>query len=355
MSLNAVLLAISGASVYGLLLWRSTRLPASEQAILHNEVLVARGSIKPDDVNTEIETQTRRILQDRLKQSPVAGPERREVERQIKEQVKAAYQIVLPDYVKVWQVHLGKHRSALKDQPLRLRVKFNAADKSPSGTFVGLWQVGFPGKTEYKSYEPMSQAPDTFHEFDIPPNLFDQDGLLTIAFRNANPTSLLFPLDDGIEVLYREGGFGLNFARGLGIIFCWMALLASIGLTSASFLSFPVATFFSLGLLTMSLASGTLANVVTEGTIMGFNSETGEAGHSAVDFVVVPVFRSALAIITMAKNFSPVDALSSGRSITWGELGRAIAQIILLLGGIIGLLGIWIFHRRELATAQGTT
>jgi hypothetical protein len=32
----------------------------------------------------------------------------------------------------------------------------------------------------------------------------------------------------------------------------------------------------------------------------------------------------------------------------------AFAENVLLLGGILGLIGIWIFHRRELATAQGT-
>ena len=70
---------------------------------------------------------------------------------------------------------------------------------------------------------------------------------------NPNDTALLFPLEDGMEVLYPEGGFALNFARGLGIIFCWMALLAALGLTAASFLSFPVAAFFSLAILTMVL------------------------------------------------------------------------------------------------------
>src|SRR4029077_7530052 len=122
---------------------------------------------------------------------------------------------------------------------------------------------------------PLSLAPDTFHEFEVPP-YFEQKGVLTIAFRNITGTALLFPLEDGLEVLYREGGFGLNFVRGLAIILCWMALLAAIGLASASFLSFPVAAFFSLGLLTMALSSSTLATVVSEGTLMGSNSETGE-------------------------------------------------------------------------------
>ena len=173
-----------------------------------------------------------------------------------------------------------------------------------------------------------------------------------MTFANANNTALLFPLEDGLEVLYPQGGFGLNFMRGVGIIFCWMALLATLGLASASFLSFPVAAFLSLGVLTLALSSGTISNAVTEGTLMGYNSETGRSGHSAVDIVAIPIFRGVLEMINLAKNFSPIDALSTGRSVSWEDLARAFGQIVLLLGGCIGLFGIIVFSRRELATAQ---
>jgi hypothetical protein len=138
------------------------------------------------------------------------------------------------------------------------------------------------------------------------------------------------------------------------IIFCWMGLLAAVGLAAASFLSFPVAAFFALGLLAVSFASGTLANAVSEGSIGGYNAEKGIHGNTPVDFIVIPTFRAVLTVINLAKDFSPVDSLSTGRSITWSQLGRAFAQIILLLGGIVALGGMAIFSRRELATAQGT-
>src|SRR6516164_4011325 len=82
-SLNAALLALSGACVYGLLQWRATRLPANEQEVLRNEVLIARGSMKPPDVQEEIRSNATQILQERLKQSPVAKADLGEVERQI--------------------------------------------------------------------------------------------------------------------------------------------------------------------------------------------------------------------------------------------------------------------------------
>ncbi|MEI7936051.1 MAG: ABC transporter permease subunit [Verrucomicrobiota bacterium] len=351
MSLNAVLLTLSGASVYGLLQWRATRLPADQQKILRDEVLVARGSAKPAALDKEIQAETDRLLRERLQKNPGLKADIAEVRRQILEQIKAEYQIVPPGYVHEWEIDLGSRSGVTNGQPVYLRIKFNAADRSTSGTFEGRWRVGVPRKTPLWHSEVMSLAPDTFHEFQAPA-YFDDKGVLTVTFANANNTALLFPLEDGLEVLYPQGGFGLNFMRGVGIIFCWMALLAALGLASASFLSFPVAAFLSLGVLTLALSSGTISNAVTEGTLMGYNSETGRSGHSAVDVVAIPIFRGVLEMINLAKNFSPIDALSTGRSVSWEDLARAFGQIVLLLGGCIGLFGIIVFSRRELATAQ---
>ena len=69
--------------------------------------------------------------------------------------------------------------------------------------------------------------------------------------------------------------------------------------------------------------------------------------------ILVPIFKGILSVVNLVQNYSPVDALSTGRSITWGQLGTAFAQIVLLLGGILAAAGMALFTRRELATAQG--
>jgi hypothetical protein len=263
--------------------------------------------------------------------------------------------VVLPSYIRTWKIDLGFAKRQLAGKPLQLRVKFNSAQKSASGTFDAFWRVGDPPKTKYwQNDEPMSLAPDTFYEFPIPADLFDDNGVLTISFLNRNNTALVFAPEEGMEVLYPEGGFALNFARGLGIIFCWMALLAALGLAAASVLSFPVATFFALAMLLVVFSSGTLAETVESGSVATGNAEKGIAGHSIADGVLIPAFKGVLTVVNLAKNFSPIDALSTGRSITWSELGLAFAQIVLLLGGLFALAGIALFSRRELATAQGT-
>ncbi len=354
-SLNAALLALSGACVFATLQWRAARLPPDVQKTLREQILVARGSAKEASRNAAIEAETDRELQDRLKASPVDPEYVPEIRGQIREMVRAYWQLVPPNYQRTWKIDLGFARHYLAGKPLQLRVKFNSAQKSGSGTFDALWRVGDPPHTKaWQTEEPMSLAPDTFHEFSIPADLFDDNGVLTISFYNPNQTALLFPLDEGMEVLYPAGGFAPNFARGLGIIFCWMALLAAVGLAAASLLSFPVATFFTLALLIVVFSSGTLAESVDTGSVAAGNAETGQAGHSLADGVLIPAFKGVLAVVNLAKNFSPIDSLSTGRSITWGELGLAFAQIVLLLGGAFAAAGIILFSRRELATAQGT-
>ena len=354
-TLNAALLAISGACVFCLLQWRAAHLPEAEQKVLREQVLVARGSARPPGHAAEIDAETRRTLQDRLKANPeLAGSaDLPEVEKQIREQVKAYYQLVPPRTYRVWEVDLSPQKESLRDRPLQLRIRFNSAGGGGAGTFTGSWLVGNSQKMEPWQSEAMSLSPDTFHEFQVPANLLDDKGVLTIVFLNGNTTSLLFPVEDGMEVLYPEGGFAMNFARGLGIIFCWMALLAAVGLMAASFLSFPVAAFFSMAVLAVVLSSGMLAETVENGTVAAGNEEKGIAGHSATDVVLIPLFKGILNVVNLAKDFSPVDSLSSGRVIGWGELGAAFGQIVLLLGGIAGVIGIVLFNRRELATAQG--
>jgi hypothetical protein len=355
LSLNAALLAIAGACIYGQLLFQARKLDHKQQEVLRNEVLVARGVVREKSIEEDIDKEAKRILQERLAKNPVSKADLGEVVKQIREGLKAEVQGVPPGYQRSWKIELGVARHWLRGQPLFLRVKFNAAEKSPTGTFATMWQVGEPEKTQvWQTPSPLRLAPDTFHEIQVPADLFDANGVLTISMVNANPATLIFPLEDGMEVLYREGGFGLNFIRGLAIIFCWMALLATLGLTAASFLSFPVAAFVSLAALMMTLSTGTLASVVETGTVMGKDEESGIVGSSAIDVVAVPLFGGMLKLINLAKDFSPVDALSTGRSIPWPMLGQAFTQIVLVLGGVLAVLGIWTFSRRELATAQGT-
>lgn len=355
MGLNAALLVLSGSAVYTLLMIRSHRLPAQQQTKLQKEIFVARGSFKPQTLDFSADVEKR--LADRIQNSQVTPERVKALRKVIAEEVSAERLAVVPGTMHAFEVDLGLRKESLRGVPLRARVKFHSADPyaRDDAIYLVLWQIGASDSSKMVRLPPDQFPPDSFQEFEIPPNSFEENGKLRIEFYNQNDTALIFPQEDGFQVLYPESTFGLNFIRGMAIILCWMALLATIGLAAASWLSFPVAAFFSLAVLSFVMCSGVLAGAIEQGTVLGLDHETGRPVQPALDGVILPVFKGMLAVINLVDNFSPIDALSSGRSITWGELGMAVVQIVLLMGGFFAAVGITLFTKRELASAQGTS
>jgi hypothetical protein len=355
MMLNLALLAISGGAVYGLLKWRAQRLPVEQQRILQDEIFIARSGVKeqPIDFRSDIELAFKKYLE----KNPVSSAEYGMVRKQITEWVKSSVQIVRPKYQRIWKIDLGSRKEYLRGQPLTMRVRFTISEQNHDTdnpkTYPMIWTVG-PLDSGQTRVLQMTLASDTFQEVPIPPDMFDESGVLTLSCTNESESDMLFLLDNGMEILYREAGFEINFIRGLLIVACWLGLLTTIGLCAASFLSFPVASFLALGILIVGFSTGTLSQVIEEGGLSGVNHETGKIDTPRLlDQVVVPMFSALLKLVKMVREFTPIESLSSGRSITWAQLGWAFAQIIGVMGGLFSLFGIYMFNRRELATAQG--
>src|SRR3989442_1537796 len=120
MLLNLLLLALSGAAVYFLMQWRARQLPPEAQQKLRNEVLIARGSLKPSVDKAAIEAEVERQLQERLKDSKVAAMDRDFVRKQIRERLKAQFQVVPPATSHRWTISAGLLQGRLRDKTLQL-------------------------------------------------------------------------------------------------------------------------------------------------------------------------------------------------------------------------------------------
>ena len=352
MALNALLLTVAGTAVYFLLLAKSRSLNAEQQKVLHDEVLVARKSAR--EALPDIEPEVEKLYLQRIKQQAVAAMDRDFVRKQIREQIQASRQYIRPGQGRRWVLSLGPDAAIrLKDQPLYIRVRYITPDYAGTGaTYEFGWEIG-PPEGQIRQRLQNTFAPESFTTFAIEPNHIAPDGTVTVDMYNLNEKPMLLPLEDGLEVLYREGGFALNFARGLGIIFCWLGLLCAVGLFTASKLQFNVAAFVSLAILIVGLSGGTLKQVVEQGGVVGVGTEDGVVTkNSLVNKASVVVYGGLRWIIEQIAGFSPVDALSTGRSITWGQLATAFGVVIGLAGGFFMAAGIWIFTRRELAAPQ---
>src|SRR5688572_5593357 len=347
--LSALMLSIAGGAIFAMMQVRAKKLTAKEQTILRNEVFVARQVAREE--LPDYEAEAAKIIRERLKESgPPEGLSVAAMQTIFREQLRARDQLVPPNRGRLWETYVG-NPSELRGKPMTIRTRFDPPVPDMNERFMTYWEFGDQATTN--QFQTNFVMPtDAFVEFAIPASLVNEKGQLHIRFYNRSDKAFLFP-DDGMQVMHRIGGFGGNFLRGLGVIFCWLALLAALGLTGASFLSFPVAAFCTIGVLVLSLSTGTLRQIVDENGIIAVDPNTGKVEEtSLVNQVAVPMAKALLTTFNLARGFSPIDSLSSGRAITWHELSQAFLQICVFLSGLLAVIGIAIFTRRELATAQ---
>lgn len=350
LTLNAMLLSFAGCVLVGMIEHRASKLTLAQREVLENEVLVGRGVARMPkiDYGPDVEATYRALLE---KEEEAKEVPEMIAKASILEALRAQDEVLPSGHSRVLNLKLNDVKDHLKDLPLFMKLKFHASKKDKNNVYYLDIVVGPPGATESRARSVELPA-NTVNTITLPPNLLDDDGNLRIELSNLNETDLLIPIDGGLEVLFREHGFAGNFFRGMMIIFLWLALLATIGLSASSLLSFPVAAFFSMGVLIVGLSGGTLTSVLEQGGTGGANHETGEVARGVLDPFVMTFFAVTLKVVNLVESFSPIESLSEGRSITWGELCKAVFQIGIVMGGFFSVVGMGILTRRELATAQ---
>jgi len=188
----------------------------------------------------------------------------------------------------------------------------------------------------------------TTHEWSVPASLIGSDGILPVECRNYTESSLVFRVEDGLEVLYADGGFAFNYLKGLVMILSWMALLSALGLWAATFASLPVASFLILTLVLVVSSEQLLKSIVSEGTISTLDEESGEASWGYLDWLLVPIFTGVYRFTEALRSISPVERLVTGRSIHMSGWLIYLGLVWGVLCSVIGAWGIFIFHRKEL-------
>lgn len=356
--INFVLLGFSGAVIFGVLSVKSSELSDSEKEYLREKVMVARSAVSEElpDLEPFIEERFQEIVKEQeLPQEQWAA-----VRAQVKANVEKEYQLVRPGAQRIWQLDFSGKTEKLKDKYLFVRLKmqtpaFLLDDEDPN-VYPTIWHVG-KGMAEYATTFEQFLPVGVWHEFVIAPNSIDPDGNLYLMMQNMSSSEILIPMEDSLEVLYRDGGFFLNFASGLFILFCWLTLIAILALTASSFLSFSVAAFVCMTAMMIFFSRDSIDSTLDTNTILGIDYNDSKNGprryYPIVDAVGLPFFEAIKFTLDLVADFSPVDSLSNGRTIGWDQIFRATIQIILVMGGLIGSIGIFLFNRREIAAAQG--
>ncbi len=343
--LNTSLIMGVGVAIYGLLLFHSKDLSPEEQVQLNRVVLTSRASASeaPPDEEGEID----QLYESRSQQTDIANMDASVVREQLREEVRWMNQLVKPLHRRLWTIPVGKQGGHPEEETLQLRVKFYAAPDAETTSFPMIWIIGDPNSPTRWEKE-LDLAPMTTHEWSVPASLIRADGMLQVECRNYTDLSLVFKVEDGLEVLYRDGGFLFNYLKGLAVLLAWMSLLAALGLWAATFASLPVATFLILTMLLVLSSENLFRSIVTEGTISAVDEHTGKASWQYLDWIMVPLFTMLYHFTETLRSMAPIERLVTGRSI---PTGAWILHLLLVGGILIGSTAGWgmlLFNRKEL-------
>jgi hypothetical protein len=343
-ALDAILLAGFATIIYGLtvLMPAISRASDDERVIAQNEFFTARASIKPQtpDVTREVDEAYKRMGEQH--QLPEDMPEEA-VRAKLKEQFVIQQQAVPVGTEKVWQFY--NVDAAEPNELIFIKFKYDVAVNPPDLCVYGRWAVGDDRQlgTGAQPKTPIYVADRkdsirTVHEMAVPAAAVS-DGYLGVAFQNPplNNTIVMFNVDEGIEVLYKAGTFAGNYFRAVLLIFVKLTFLAMLGVSVSTWLSFPVAILVSLVVFVLSSVSGFIFE--------SFDSFQNNTATGIYAMTLKPLIK----LLPQFDAISAADYMTKAQLIAWTTIGWEFLFTICIQGMLVWLLGVLIFHRKEIA------
>jgi hypothetical protein len=335
---------------------------------VQDEVLVARVGgfpaftrLTPDELQAAVE--------EAMKADPNIQADLRDGVRSEIEIKKALAQAIGTDYLKQQRVigpstervyrfgGLSEQRKAGGN--LSLRYKFYAGESDPNVVYPVIFVFGTGDRQQWIDSEFVAAQSNIVP---VPASAIADDGTLEIRVQNLKLNKnaregepqfsdglASFAFDpDGLELLYRVGGFNDNLLRAQLVNLVKLSFLGMLSVVCASVLSFPIAclvvfTVFSAGSIGPFLATSVAEYRIRtdSGTLKAFEAVV-KAIAGATEFSV--------------RAFGEAEAngpLVEGRLVSGTTVLRAFALIGLAWSGVLLVLGTLAFRRKELAIYSG--
>ncbi|MDI9431271.1 MAG: hypothetical protein QM570_06095 [Planctomycetota bacterium] len=345
--LNVALVTLFAGIVYGVVVFLPGFYDASEETLrqIDNEFYTARAGLVPaaPDVEEEVTDLYNRLERTgQLREAyPTLPPDRILRELTLRKQLEKRATGVGDGLV--WEFQ--NVRPLDPNQSIFIRFKYDVAVEPPNGLIYGRWQIGDMRQVRYGMDfktpiwpEDRADPVRTFREIEVPARVIADDGYLAVGFLNvpANSTTVIFPIEDGLEILYKADTFTSNFIRGTLLILFRLIFLACLGLLAASFLSFPVAILFCLV-------------IFFTGTVSGFVLESFEQLSASAWQVYSYTIGALVRLLPQFDKYNPTAFLVPGRLIAWSMLGRVLLLMVGIQAFVLLVLALIVFSFRELA------
>lgn len=161
------------------------------------------------------------------------------------------------------------------------------------------------------------------------------------------PITIYFEGESPLQVLYKVGGFELNYVKALALIWFKLAFISAVGLFFGTFVSFPVACFSVLSMILFCIGVPWWMDSIGANLQPGLTSvDPYGVWGPAVRSLLVPALRLLLPDFT---HYDGVDALIDGLFIETELLVRSATHTLVYGLALLALPGWLIFRGRELA------
>jgi hypothetical protein len=347
--LDACLLALFSVIIYSITILLPTLLHADNDQVaqVRDEFFTARASLTPvaPDISEELNQAYNKLKQDGevpagVDENPIVRQNyKNELARRIGLRKRAA---VVGEEL-LWEFNNVKPKDP--NQELFIRFKYDVAVNPQDLQIYSKWvigdvrqlRLGTPIETPLYSLE-RKDLIRTFREFAVPADAVAGDGYLALAFLNdpLNDTVVIFPLEDGLELLYKADTFTANFIRAVLLIFVRLVFLAALAVFAGSFLSFPVAILLCLSVFTMANMSGYIGESY---------HVVGAQPSGVYSYCLKPL----IMLLPEFDQVSPSKFLVPARLLSWSLLGWLGFTTVCLKALPLAIMSLLIFTYREIA------
>lgn len=345
--LDLLLLAVFSTIIYALTIQmpRFTKTNDEELVRLKNEFFTARASLKRTVDEQAVESRVAEAYKQLVGTGQLDESRSKEaVLAELRNAEKYNMYAAEPGGTVLWEFEQVKPFDA--NESIFIHFKFNAAQTPADKNIYGVWYVGDYRQIKYGQENvktpiyavPRKEIVGTIHEFQVPADAVAADGYLAVVFYNEpmNNTTVIFPQEDGFEVLYKAGSFGSNFIRVAFIIFARLVFLAALGVSLTTWLGFPVAVLCCLAVFFTG---------VINGFIVGSFGYLGQNIMFFYKYVVAPII---WLLPKFDQNYNINKYIIDARLI--GTSFFVMTVIVLAVkSAIILAAGFLIFARREIA------
>lgn len=184
------------------------------------------------------------------------------------------------------------------------------------------------------------------------------DGTLEVRYTNTDPDGVgaLFPFEDGVQILYPSSGIWANFLSIGGLMFCKLTLIAIVGIFASTFMSFPVAVFFSIVVFVVGhLASYIFTDLLKDVYVFGTSMVPPWMPLRTGDEIIRNVMAWFFSIFPNFAQYDLVPVMTEGVLIPPDVVANCFFWFVIVRGLPLALLAWYIYRRRELAALTPTT